>query len=52
MKGDKTAVNTSELMFEMLEDFASLKPKLHAVISDQAPYQISANIRLGVWDEN
>ena len=47
MKGDKTAVNTSELMFEMLEDFASLKPKLHAVISDQAPYQISANRRLG-----
>ena len=44
---DKTAPNVAELMFEMLKEFPELLPKLHAIISDQAAYQLAANRRLG-----
>ena len=47
LTGDKTAVNVSNVMFEILEEFPLLKSKLHAVISDMAAYQILANKKLG-----
>ena len=45
MTGSKNAVNTSELMFDMVQKFPELIPKLHSIISDQAAYQLAANWR-------
>ena len=45
MTGSKNAVNTSELMFDMVQKFPELIPKLDSIISDQAAYQLAANRR-------
>ena len=45
MTGSKNAVNTAELMHDMVQKFPELIPKLHSIISDQAAYQLAANKR-------
>lgn len=43
--GKHDAVNTSELMHQMILPFENLKPKLCGIISDMAAYQLAANRR-------
>lgn len=45
LTGSKNAVNTSELMHDMVKKFPELIPKLQSIISDQAAYQLAANKR-------
>ena len=42
----KNGANTAELMFEMIQKFPNMIPKLHSIISDQAAYQLAANRQL------